>query len=69
MAPGLNGEPELVIRAAEADFKRLILAGEANPAKRDFWQKLELVVPEKGLLSPFRRLLRLARLGRIFILP
>lgn len=69
MAPGLHNTSELIIRATAANFKRLILAGEANPLRRDFWQDLELIVPEKGLLTPIRRLVRLAKLGKIFILP
>lgn len=69
MAPGLDSTSELTIRATAANLKRLVLAGEANPLRRDFWQDLELVVPEQGILSPIRRLTRLAKLGQIFILP
>jgi hypothetical protein len=69
LAPGLVGAPEITVRAAEADLKRAFLAGEVTPAQVEFWKRLEFVVADKGLLTPFHRLMLLARLGRLFVRP
>lgn len=69
LAPGIVGEPELVVRATEQNLKSIFIAGDASPGSREFWQSLEFDIPEQGLLTPFRRLLRLARMGRMFIRP
>jgi len=69
LAPGLVGTPEIIVRATEADLKRAFLAGEVTAAQPEFWNRLEFVVADKGLLTPFHRLMLLARLGRLFVRP
>ena len=69
LAPGIIGTPCLTIRGTDEDIKRIFLAGEGTPLKRDFWTDMEMVIPEKNAHSPFRGLLRLARLAAVMIKP
>ena len=59
----------LTVRATEADLKRIFIAGDVLPNRREFWQRIEFVVPEKGVLKPIQKLFRLARVNRLFIRP
>lgn len=68
LAPGLNAEASLVIRASEPDMKRIFLIREVTPIRSEFWKRLHFDVPEAGVLTPFRKLLRLARMRRLFLL-
>lgn len=69
LAPGLLESTTLVVRANEVDLKRVFLAGDVPPVKSEFWRSLEFAIPECGALTPLRRLLRLARISRLFIRP
>ena len=69
LAPGLVESPSLTVRATERNLKRLFLAGDVPPSKRQFWQSIEFTLPEEDLLTPVRRLFRLARISRLFIRP
>jgi len=66
LASGLIDSPSLIVRATERNLKRVFLAGDIPPTQREFWQCLEFEVPDRGLLSPIQRLLRLARVSRLF---
>ncbi len=67
LAPGLIESPQLIVRATERNLKRVFLAGDTPPTQRGFWQSLEFEVPDCGLLTPFKRLLRLAQVSRLFL--
>jgi alkyl sulfatase BDS1-like metallo-beta-lactamase superfamily hydrolase len=67
LAKGIVGTPELIVRASESDLKRVFLSGEVPPTKAEFWKCLEFSGPDKGLMTPFHRLMQLARVGRLFL--
>jgi alkyl sulfatase BDS1-like metallo-beta-lactamase superfamily hydrolase len=69
LATGILGTPEIIIRATEHNMKRVFLVGEVPPTNLEFWQALEFVVAEKGMLKPFHRLMHLVRVGRLFLRP
>jgi alkyl sulfatase BDS1-like metallo-beta-lactamase superfamily hydrolase len=69
LAPGLIGPPTMTVRANEQDMKRIFLAGDVPPSRREFWQRLEFEVPDSGLLTAFRKLRLLVQLGRLFLRP
>ena len=69
LAPGIVESPILIVRANERDLKRIFLMGDVAPTRREFWQGLEFDVSDKGVLTPIQRLIRLARLGRLFLRP
>jgi hypothetical protein len=69
LAPGLIQSPPIVVRGTERDVKRMFLANDVPPVRREFWNCLQFDVPEQDALTPFRRLIRLARVSRLFIRP
>lgn len=69
VVPEFVGPADLTISCTEIDFKRVFIGREFRPTQPQFWKALKFSVPERGLAGHFRRLLRIARLGKIFIPP
>jgi alkyl sulfatase BDS1-like metallo-beta-lactamase superfamily hydrolase len=69
VAPGLDEQAEVVIRTTEADFKRILVAGEVRPLSAEFRMRVQLVAPKGGVLSRLKMLRALMRLRRCIVQP
>ncbi len=64
LAPGLAEDCDVVVRATEANFKRILVAGEEKPISRRYWKDIQFTTGKKGILAKFKVLRILLRLRR-----
>ena len=64
LAPGLDENRDVVIRATESDFKRILVAGEEKPTSRRYWRAIRFVTEKKGLFARFKVLRILLQLRK-----
>ena len=69
VAPGLDAGVEVVIRTTESDFKRILVAGDVRPLSRQFWKRIQIIAPRRGVFSRLRMLRLLLRMRRCMVLP
>jgi alkyl sulfatase BDS1-like metallo-beta-lactamase superfamily hydrolase len=69
VAPGLDAEVQVVIRATECDFKRILVGGDVRPLSRQFWKRVQIVAPQGGVFSRLRMLRLLLRMRRCIVAP
>jgi alkyl sulfatase BDS1-like metallo-beta-lactamase superfamily hydrolase len=69
VAPGIDDRAEVVMRATEADFRRILVARDVRPTSAQFWKRVEFVTPQRGLFGRLKMLRLLARLRRSIVQP
>jgi alkyl sulfatase BDS1-like metallo-beta-lactamase superfamily hydrolase len=65
----LAPNPDLVLRATEADFKRAFVTRTLSPFRREFWRAIKFEIPVGGVLAPLRAVRLLLRLDRCVVRP
>jgi alkyl sulfatase BDS1-like metallo-beta-lactamase superfamily hydrolase len=69
LVPAAVGEPDLIMRMTEADFKKAFVAQAVSPLSREWWSRIKFEAPGGGFLSPFRAIRRLLTIDRCIIRP
>jgi alkyl sulfatase BDS1-like metallo-beta-lactamase superfamily hydrolase len=69
VAPGLDEQVEVLMRTTEADFKRILVAGDVRPYSLEFWKRVEIISPKPGVLNRLKMLRLLLRLRRCIVQP
>ena len=68
LAPGLDDDCSVIVRSTEADFKRVLVAGEREPGERRF-KGIEFTSKRSGLLARLHVIRTLIKMRRSIMRP
>src|SRR5262249_18465195 len=70
LVPYAAGNPDLIMRMNEMDFKRAFVAQTLSPLSAEFWRRIKFEVPgSSGVVAKFRAFRRMITIDRCIIRP